>query len=334
MRVGPSYRVDSSSTETALGYLSLARQYEGEKRDAQALDAYRNAAKVAPADAAVQNAFGLALAGSGQFAPAVAALRRAVALAPERAPLLNNLGYALLLEGRAEDARGLFRLTLAIDPTHEAAAVNLAFVDAKQDAAAAKSPPPAAAVVSADLPARAPTETAAPQVQQIGVVVAELDTASQAAGVAARTLVPKLTDDSPSKAAVAVLAVTKDAVPVRLQGISIEIINGNGIHGAAARMRLWLGEQGIVTRRLANLLPFSSLHTQVQYRPGRSEAAHEVAQRMPIGAAVVPAPAGSTRADLRVLLGADVRDRAGCETLAVCRASNRLASTVSPVDPT
>jgi len=110
-----------------------------------------------------------------------------------------------------------------------------------------------------------------------------------------------------------------------LDGVSIEIVNGNGTPGTAARMRLWLRERGVEAGRLANLWPYKSAHTLVFYRPGKADEAHEVAARMPLHAEVVLAPAGSTRADLRVLIGHDAHYAAGCEMLASCATRERLA---------
>lgn len=320
-RVQPAYRIDNGNPNSAQGYLALARQYEGEGRSEKALDAYRSAAKAAPTDADVQNAVGMAFAKQGQFAPAVVALRRAVALAPERAQLLNNLGYALLLDGRAEDARAMLRLTLAVNPTHEAALRNLAFIDQQLPAVASKTAAPVTA--AADTPAVPP---------------AAMPTAGTAlAPVAAATLTATATAPATATTTAPILAVAATPLPApssgptALQGTSIEIVNGNGITGAAARLRQSLREQGIEATRLTNLPPYKSTHTLVLYRPGKAEAAREVAGRIPVDAGVALAPAGTTRADLRVVLGHDVRYSAGCAALAACAAPERLASSVDQV---
>lgn len=346
-RVEPAYRTSSAGADPAQGYLALARQYEGDDRTTQALDAYRRAALAAPGDAEVQNAVGLALARHAQFGPAVLALRRAVSLAPERAQLINNLGYALLLDGRADEARAMFRLTLAVDPLHELASRNLAYVDEQRGAAAA-----VASSVTQSVGVKGPLDTAAVLLPAQGPLVmlpvgppvssAEVTgsmpqadpgrlppapTAEQAAMSAsvATASKPVVHAVANSSAAAVLLA------GVRLEGVSIEIVNGNGVEGAAARMRLWLRQQGIESGRLVNLRPYSSQSTQVQFRPGNVEQAHAVAGRLPIQAQVVPAPDGSTRADLRVVIGHDARYAAGCAALSACAAPGRLvAVSISP----
>ena len=321
-RVEPVYRVagvegvtgitgiTGGSPSAAPGYLALAQKYEGENRVEQALDAYARAAKSAPDSAEVQNRLGLALARHGRIEGAILALRRAVALAPDRAPLLNNLAYALLLDGRADEASAMFRLTLAVDPAHEIASRNLAHLNQHLPVTAAKAPAPVAAtgvkgaaVVVAVVPAAAAVNTVAPP------VAASTRPEPMPQSIAARSA---LVSAGPS--------VTSESAPVqpRQDHFSIEIMNGNGVGGAAARLRDLLQEQGIHVRRVANLPPYKSVSTQVLYRPGKIEQARLIAQRMPVHADVLAAPAGSTLADLRVVIGHDARRSAGCTALAVC----------------
>ena len=356
-RMEPVYRVASAGADPAQGYLALARQYEGEDRSAQALDAYRKAAKAAPDDADVHNATGLALARQAQFGPAVQALRRAVALAPERAPLINNLGYALLLDGRADEARAMLRLALAVDPLHELASRNLAHADAQRapavamaagsvaQAAAVNGPPVEAA---ASRPVRGPLvalPVGPPVLSAAAAAAAESASPADPSGwpqtptaVQRPLSAPRAASPAPGArtdadagagagAGASVAAVPLARVP--LDGIRIEIVNGNGVEGVAGRMRLWLRQQGIESGRLANLLPYSSLRTQVQYQRGKLEQAHEVASRLPVQALVAPAPEGSTRADLRVVIGHDARYAVGCAALSACAGSDRIVAVSS-----
>ncbi len=116
-------------------------------------------------------------------------------------------------------------------------------------------------------------------------------------------------------------------LPLKLDRVSIEIVNGNGIIGAAARLRQLLRDGGIHVGRLANRVPFDSRHTTVLYRAGKADLAREMVQRIPVRAEVALAPPGSTRADLSVLLGHDMRRAAGCAVLNACsNTSESLAS--------
>ncbi|HSM22477.1 MAG TPA: LytR C-terminal domain-containing protein [Rubrivivax sp.] len=71
------------------------------------------------------------------------------------------------------------------------------------------------------------------------------------------------------------------------------------------------------------------MQTRVLYRPGRADAAHTVAESMPLRAEVALAPAGSTGADVHVLIGHDARYSAGCAAIAACATPDRLALSLS-----
>lgn len=306
-RVDPAYRVEGASLNAAAGYLALALQYEGENRVEQALDAYARSAQSAPDSADLQNSLGLALARHGRITAAITALRRAVVLAPDRAPLLNNLAYALLLGGRVDEASAMLKLTLAVDPAHQIALRNLAHLNEQLLVAAAKAPRTAVtAAVAVEVP--------------VVLVASAVDTV--AAPATAVTLQQRMPQDFVPWSTVAgdEPGATSKVAPLqpRPDPFSIEILNGNGVGGAAARMRDLLQEQGMHVRRVANLPPYKSVLTQVLYRPGKAEQARLIALRMPVSADVSPAPAGSTLADLRVVIGHDARRSAGCTALAVC----------------
>ena len=339
-RVEPTYRVQDSGPGTARAYLALARQHEGEFRSTQAIAAYRKAAQAAPDDADVHNLLGVALAREAQYGAAVLSLRRAVALAPDRAQLLNNLGYALMLDGRMDEARAIIRLTLALDSRHVQANRNLAYAEERLAATPVAAPAAsvAPAVVAApELPQAAPAPAPAPV--PVPAVAAAIPTSrvapSTAMEAAAAAPPPPMPEPSAPKAAqtaaggvpvVMAAAPPPVAAPASLQGVSVEIVNGNGIAGNASRLRGWLRERGVAVGRLANLLPYNSAQTQVLYRPGKVEQARSMALRLPVVAHVQAAPVGSIQADLRVLIGHDVIYSAGCTALAVCATPERLTA--------
>ena len=121
---------------------------------------------------------------------------------------------------------------------------------------------------------------------------------------------------APSVATVDVpLPITQAVVPVPL-GASprdtgllaearVEISNGNGVPGMAARVGRWLvTRQGVRGVRLSNQKPYAQRETVVQYRVGHVEAAWRLARLLPGTVRAEPAPA-SQRGDLRVVLGRD-----------------------------
>jgi len=101
----------------------------------------------------------------------------------------------------------------------------------------------------------------------------------------------------------------------------ISIVNGVGVSGAAARVRRLLQEDGLAVARLQNLLPYNQATTVVQYRPGRAELAHRIAQRIPAGAATQEVSAMDAATDLRVVLGQDRKPM-----LAACVARQECAA--------
>lgn len=306
-RVAPNYRISHAGPNANQGYVALARQFEGERRWREARDAWRKAALAAPEDADTLNALGLAEASQGQFGRAVAALRRAVALAPERVPLLNNLGYALLLDGNNVEAKNVLTAALARSPDHLLARANLSRLDQVAGGAAplvasAKEAPAEASVPAPHLQ----TVQTAPNVEALQL---------RQTGLAAVPAVPAVSEVSkaPEVKAAAVAAPNSLAaeVPVRAAETPpprVEIVNGNGVTGMAASLSGWLRAHGLAKNALlSNALPFNTVTTVMHYRTGYFSVAKDLAERMPYRVEMAAAPGGALNADIRVVLGRDLR---------------------------
>lgn len=365
-KVQPQYRVDHAAPAApGQGYAALARRYSGERRWADALDAWRKAAMEAPDDVDILNALAMAEAGQGHNARAIAALRRAVALAPQRAHLLNNLGYALMLDGQADAARALLREAIALDPRHALARANLERADQAAalalpvpPVAAAATPPAAVTTVEAAAPAL--RVLTAPDVPALVVVAAppERSERSTLPAVAAplvpltnghATLAllpaaqPALVEQGPAVAAAQPPArppaPTAPEAPAALPAAPhpadapagpparVEIANGNGVAGLAAWTGRWLRRQGQPgSARLVNLPPYRSELTAVHYGPGWQAQARALAHRLPGSVALVADTASpSPRADLRVVLGHDWRGIARCTACAPMEPATAVA---------
>ena len=90
---------------------------------------------------------------------------------------------------------------------------------------------------------------------------------------------------------------------VELAGARLELSNGSGVAGAAARMREWLGTQGVAAHRLTNHRTFSQQYTTLQYRDGQEGEARRLATVLPVG---VPLQrTNQLRTDLRIVIGHD-----------------------------
>ena len=307
-KIAPSYRVTHTGLGADQGYMTLARQYEGERRWREARDAWRKAALEAPNDADILNSLGMAEVSQGMYADSVAALRRAVAAAPDRVALRNNLGYALLLDGHEDEAKSVLLDALERDPQHQLARANLDSIGQVSTAAisSADKTPGIAAVDSGSVrrPVAGSVQTTpnlAPlHLRQSGSAV--VPAAPTVADVAEVAVVFDVVD------AAAVVAAAGSVVTGARAGAQprIEISNGNGSVGMAGRLRAWLSSQGVVGRVvLSNALPYNTATTVVRYRPGFVTTAQDVAQSTLHPMEIAPAPGGALGADVRVVLGRD-----------------------------
>jgi Tfp pilus assembly protein PilF len=115
------------------------------------------------------------------------------------------------------------------------------------------------------------------------------------------------------KAAVAPLAPAAPvAPPAAVHKSRLELSNGNGVTGMAARLRSWLTTQGVKTSRLTNDLPYNQPQTVIQYRHGHEQAAMQIAQSLPASAQALQRADLSPRTDVRVLIGRDWVQMASC----------------------
>lgn len=311
-RVAPNYRISHAGPSANQGYVALARQFEGERRWREARDAWRKAALAAPEDADTLNALGLAEASQGQFGRAVAALRRAVALAPERVPLLNNLGYALLLDGNNVEAKSVLRAALARSPDHLLAQANLSRLDQVAGSAAAPVASAKEAPAEASPAPHLQIVQTAPNVEALQLRQTGLAAVSEASVVPAVSAV-SAGSEAPEVKAAALAAPNSLAAeaPVRVAETPpprVEIVNGNGVTGMAASLSGWLRAHGLAQNALlSNALPFNTVTTVMHYRTGYFSVAKELAERMPYRVAMAAGPGGALNADIRVVLGRDLR---------------------------
>ena len=111
--------------------------------------------------------------------------------------------------------------------------------------------------------------------------------------------------DAPVAAHAALPVPAKTAAPLP----RLEVINGNGATGMAARMRGMLGGMGISVLRLGNQRPYGVQASSIVYRPGHAQAAVALALAlggMPQLQAADDSGIGAG-ADLRLLLGKDAQ---------------------------
>lgn len=122
--------------------------------------------------------------------------------------------------------------------------------------------------------------------------------------LARRASPPALPPAVPTPGAVAVVAAAPSA-PTPASTARVDVVNGNGVSGLAARWRVWLRTQGVATGRLANLLPYDTATTVVQYRPGFQSDARELAARLRPEVPAVETPGLPLSGPLRIVIGHD-----------------------------
>ncbi len=195
---------------------------------------------------------------------------------------------------------------------------------------------PALVAVTATLPApivsMAQVATAAAPIvssTQVATAAATIDLAQELAGLPFDGLLPvAIAPPDP----VRLDPVRLDPVPMtasaRTAETRIVVVNGNGVTGLARRLGRLMATLGLAHTRLANLPPYDTALTTVQYRAGFEQQAREIARLLPMAAALSVAPAGSN-GDVRVVVGHDVTTSQACAELAACRAKVLLAGSGS-----
>lgn len=87
--------------------------------------------------------------------------------------------------------------------------------------------------------------------------------------------------------------------------VRLEISNGFGATGAAARLARALDVQGLKTVRLSNLRPFVVSHSRIEYPPAQQAVAQSLGRRLNMP--LQQRQRGLAYADMRIVLGHDVR---------------------------
>jgi tetratricopeptide (TPR) repeat protein len=297
-QVAPVYRVDDTP-QAVQAYLAAGRYFEGSRDWPRAAQSYRKATERDASSEAAWDGLGRTLASAGRLDEAEAALRQAVALAPRRARAHNNLAYVLLLKDLPAPALAALDEALALDPSHALARANR---DEAMTRLAAKRPETATATATATTATTTTTTTAAiivspppaldtapiPALDTAPIPATRLPTTELATIAAAASLGQAL---SPPDAC---------APPKRL-----EVSNGMGATGMAARVEGWLSQRGLPRARLTNQPAYDVVRTRVDYAAGQAAAARCVALALPAGVTTALSERAGLRGDVRLVVGRD-----------------------------
>lgn len=89
--------------------------------------------------------------------------------------------------------------------------------------------------------------------------------------------------------------------------VRLEISNGNGVTGAAARLARALDVDGVKTVRLSNVRPFVVPDSRIEYQREQRELAQVLGRRLNLPLRQRAGDSSSAYADMRIVLGHDVR---------------------------
>jgi Flp pilus assembly protein TadD len=284
-------------TATCAGALLLACTVPLQRSAAPAAPPVPPAPAAPPATAAQDNRRATLLAEQGRLDAAIAvwAPHAALAQTPAAAYLLRNLGYAYYLKGDYNGALAALGKACLLDPLNARGwrQLGATFEKLGQDERARLMYRQAASLEQHDLQADAalvpganPALVRAPVPAAAGEEMTVLDAASGVVDL------PRM-DSADAAAASAVL---------------LEITNGNGIRGLAARTARALDAAGLRVVRLSNAPGFNVAISRVEYEPAFGPAARRLAGQY--GAALVPV-ASCRQANMRLVLGKDATPAPG-----------------------
>ena len=303
----PQARIDNSPATRSAAFCKLGKRMQELGDPRAAMEAYSEALLLTPDSADARNGAAVLHAQLGQLETARSMLQALAQEAPT-ARTYNNLGYVLYLQGDYAQAASVLRQSLQLDNGQQPARANLDLTIA----ALARS----IGTVDATAEAIAPDLAPAPM------------PAAPASRLQLTQLQPNIFTlswrDTPVAAHAALPAPAKPVAPVATLP-RLEVINGNGATGMAARMRGMLVGMGISVLRLGNQRPYGVQASSIVYRPGHAQAAASLALALGGMPQIQAADDGGigTGADLRLLLGKDAA--------ASLRAPDvRLASNTTP----
>jgi len=303
----PQARIDDSPATRSAAFCKLGKRMQELGDPRAAMEAYSEALLLTPDSADARNGAAVLHAQLGQLETARSMLQALAQEAPT-ARTYNNLGYVLYLQGDYAQAASVLRQSLQLDNGQQPARANLDLTIA----ALARSISTVDATAETIAPDLAPAPTPAAPASRLQLTQSQPN------------IFTLSWRDTPVAAHAALPAPAKPVAPVATLP-RLEVINGNGATGMAARMRGMLGGIGISVLRLGNQRPYGVQASSIVYRPGHAQAAASLALALGGMPQIQAADDGGigTGADLRLLLGKDAA--------ASLRAPDvRLASNTTP----
>lgn len=255
-----------------------------------ALQSFRTAAGEEGRTVRVLNALGASYDSMGRPDMAEIYYREALGQSPRDVQTLNNLGWSLMLRDRIEEAAAMLRLASDSAPDDPVVARNLNLAEAKL-----------AEIVPAPAPAQTAPQPAVPHEFTPGPPM-RLSPWVERTARGVQTLRTDMVAFQMAVSSDAEPALAVPAATISSPACSIEIANGNGRNGAAARMRQALAPSGMQVIRLVNAASFTIQRTEIRFPAQCADQARKLAAQLPIHAELVAHPGSN----IRLVLGRDL----------------------------
>lgn len=333
--------VTKSSGDKPEAMYQLGRYFQGQNRFEEAINAFLKALNADSNFVEARNGLGVIYSKQGKYREAIEAFQAAIQQAPKTAHLYSNMGYAYYLQGQyAESVKALQQAT-TLDPNNQRALNNLglAYAKAGNPNEAALAFAEAITVEKPDnkAPVAAPAQSTATTVTNIAAVPAadsNVETISlqdvqmlaipKDRGVirsanSAPPVIPtvesrtQLVQVAPNVSELRVRPQSAESLQIAsmenaqyLQEIRLEVSNGNGVNGAAAKVSKYLHEQGYAAARLTNQKTFKTKATQIQYRSGYEAQAKYLQSKLLDAPELVQRNDMRPNVSVRVVLGKDM----------------------------
>ncbi|WP_151446948.1 LytR C-terminal domain-containing protein [Lacisediminimonas profundi] len=298
---------------SALGTLYSQRgQYDAAAREFEA------ALAIAPRLAWLYNNLGYTRFLQQRYADAAASYQKALELEPGNPRTLNNLGAAYAEQGLGDQAKLAFEqarsgtraaVVAEVPAARPVAASRPAAPHVAAGAATIDISTPYAPVALGGSLGMAPSSSSIPA-PLVQVLPESGSGAKVGAGTERVTAAPA--PEPATAAAASSQAVAANEQPLALaKHVRLEISNGNGSTGLAAKVNRLLIADGLPKARLSNAAPYRQQETVIQYRAGFEQQARTLGRRFSSALTVVDSRALRTGVDVRLLIGKDATGSGG-----------------------
>lgn len=321
-------RTVAAVAANADGYYALGRNQYAAHRYAEAMQSYRRALEIDPRHVNARNGLAAAYAGQGDVGAAIALWQALIAEQgdspnADSAYLLANLGYAYFLSGEHARAVPMLEKACVLDPLnpldweHLGMALQASGMNQRADAMFRQAATLRAHDVRQDVALTAQASASAALEQALAVDAMERTEVIQAGAalVQVRRVAARV---APVKPVAATETTTPEAVAwtatraplARAQSVPaplrLEISNGNGVTGMAARTARTLQGSQLRVVRLSNVPHFAVPISRIEYQQEQQAAASALSERL--GVPLLVANPDCRRSDVRLVLGRDLRE--------------------------